>query len=88
MRALNRKRVTTMLENIFVEEDLHAKRLDVDARVRQEPVRLLHAVTQLNVRDLRVRGADRADGCSRRLHCADGVARKRLQRCRSLATVC
>lgn len=28
MRALNRKRVTTMLENIFVEEDLHAKRLE------------------------------------------------------------
>lgn len=28
MRTLDRKRVTTMLENIFVEEDLHAKRLE------------------------------------------------------------
>jgi hypothetical protein len=32
MRTLNRKRVTTMLENIFVEEDLHAKRLESLAR--------------------------------------------------------
>jgi len=28
MPTLNRKRVTTMLENIFVEDDLHAKRLE------------------------------------------------------------
>jgi hypothetical protein len=32
MRTLNRKRVTTMLENIFIEEDLHAKRLESLAR--------------------------------------------------------
>lgn len=28
MRALDQKRITTMLENIFIEEDLHAKRLE------------------------------------------------------------
>ena len=48
MNKLNRKRVTTMLENIFAEESLHAKRMEAIANyaigTMEAPRAAIHAI--------------------------------------------